>query len=38
MKDGQKLEFPGRVTLIWEKVDDRWLIVYEHGSSPISID
>jgi ketosteroid isomerase-like protein len=36
MKDGQSVEFPGRVTIIWEKIGDRWLIVHEHGSSPVS--
>ena len=35
MKDGQKVDFPGRVTLIWEKTEDGWLIVHEHGSSPV---
>ncbi|MEM8675912.1 MAG: nuclear transport factor 2 family protein [Cyanobacteria bacterium P01_G01_bin.67] len=35
MKDGQKVEFPGRVTLIWEQTEDGWLIVHEHGSSPV---
>jgi ketosteroid isomerase-like protein len=35
LKDGQMVEFPGRITLIWEKLGNSWLIVHEHGSSPV---
>ena len=34
MPDGTPIEMPeARVTLIFEKRDDAWLIVHEHGSS-----
>lgn len=36
MKDGSKLENDGRVTSVWEKTGDRWLIVHDHWSFPLS--
>lgn len=36
MSDGTEFDFPqSRVTLIFEKDDDDWLIVREHGSSAL---
>ncbi|MEM8794492.1 MAG: nuclear transport factor 2 family protein [Pseudomonadota bacterium] len=36
MPDGTEFDFPEcRVTLIFEKDGDDWLIVHEHGSSPL---
>lgn len=35
-KDGSKMAFDGRWTLIWEKKGDKWLIVHEHTSSPLA--
>ncbi len=36
MKDGLKLENDGRVTTVWEKLGDKWLIVHDHWSFPFS--
>ena len=36
MKDGTKLENDGRITTVWEKSGDRWLIVHDHWSFPFS--
>ena len=37
LKDGSPIEADGRQTDIWEKRDDKWLIVHEHISSPASL-
>jgi len=36
MKDGSKIENDGRVTTVWEKSGDKWLIVHDHWSFPFS--
>lgn len=36
MKNGQQMEVDGRQTNVWERRDDRWLIVHEHGSVPLA--
>lgn len=36
LKNGQPIEGIGRTSLVWERqVDDNWLIVHEHSSTPI---
>ena len=32
--DGEKIDTDGRVTFVWEKQGDQWLIVHEHLSIP----
>jgi len=32
--DGEKIDTDGRVTYVWEKQGDQWLIVHEHVSLP----
>lgn len=35
-KDGTAVEFDGRHTAVWEKRGNRWLIIHEHVSKPLS--
>lgn len=35
MKDGSKIDLPGRQTSIWEKRKEGWMIVHEHISTPL---
>lgn len=35
-KDGSKMPIDARWTVIWEKKGDKWLIVHEHVSAPLS--
>lgn len=35
MKDGSKIDIPGRQTSIWEKRKEGWMIVHEHVSTPM---
>ncbi|MEM0116851.1 MAG: nuclear transport factor 2 family protein [Conexivisphaerales archaeon] len=36
MKDGTKIESDGRITTVWEKKENKWLIVHDHWSFPFS--
>ncbi|MBE7385124.1 MAG: nuclear transport factor 2 family protein [Leptolyngbya sp. SIO1E4] len=36
-KTGELIEAEGRQTDLWQKEDDRWLIIHEHTSAPVSL-
>jgi ketosteroid isomerase-like protein len=36
-KDGSKMPLDVRWTLIWEKRGNDWLVVHEHGSTPLAM-
>lgn len=36
-KNGQSIEAEGRQTDLWEKHNNKWVIVHEHTSAPISL-
>lgn len=36
-KNGKKLDFTVRVTDVYRKIDDKWLITHEHVSMPVDL-